>query len=93
MMPIYEYSCPKCGTFEHFQKFTDPALLVCPQCGQPVKKLISRNIGIIYKAGGYYVSDNRSSEYKQKAKEDSTGMSSTSFDSNSSDSKAKSAAE
>jgi putative FmdB family regulatory protein len=69
-MPIYEYSCPKCGVFECRQKFTDEPVHVCPTCGEPVKKLIGRNIGIIYNSGGYYVSENRSSDYKKKQAEE-----------------------
>ena len=69
-MPIYEYSCPNCGPFEHFQKLTDPHLETCPTCGKPVKKLIGRNVGIVFRAGGYYASDHRSSDYKQKMNED-----------------------
>jgi putative FmdB family regulatory protein len=77
-LPIYEYSCPKCGVFEHLQKINDPALETCPQCGKKVKKLIGRNVGILFKAGGFYASDHRSESYKQKEKEDSTPSSSLS---------------
>ena len=50
-MPIYEYrakdrtgdnSCEKCiERFEVIQKFDDPKLTECPQCGAPIEKLIS----------------------------------------------------
>ena len=76
MLPIYEYSCPKCGVFEHFQKINDPVLETCPHCGKKVKKLIGRNVGIVFKAGGFYASDHRSESYKQKEKEDSSPSSS-----------------
>jgi putative FmdB family regulatory protein len=69
-MPTYEYKCPNCGHFEAVQKITEEPLKVCPTCGANVKKLISHNVGIIFKGSGFYVTDNRSSEYKSKAKED-----------------------
>ena len=40
-MPIYEYQCQKCGTFEMTQRITDKPLGKCPTCKGKVKKLIS----------------------------------------------------
>lgn len=48
-MPIYEFTaadpsqnCPHCATrFEIFARISDPELTQCPQCGAPVKRLIS----------------------------------------------------
>lgn len=46
-MPLYEYiavdkSCAWCKNgFEHLAKCTDPALTVCPKCGQAVRKVFS----------------------------------------------------
>ncbi len=46
-MPIYEYravdaSCEKCADrFEVFLRMSDPAVETCPECGAPVKRLIS----------------------------------------------------
>jgi len=85
-LPIYEYSCPKCGVFEHIQKITDPALETCPHCGQKVKRLIGRSVGIVFKSGGFYASDHRSESYKQKEREDSTSSSVPSLDKKTSDS-------
>ncbi|MGD9331449.1 MAG: zinc ribbon domain-containing protein [Desulfobacterales bacterium] len=47
-MPVYEYEhsqqpCPLGTTFEHRQSIHDPPLTRCPECGQAVKKLISRS--------------------------------------------------
>ena len=41
-MPLYEYQCGKCGTFELIRKFSDAPLEVCPTCGGPVEKLLSK---------------------------------------------------
>jgi len=49
-MPIYEYqaisteSCPFCcSVFEIRQSIHDKCLTVCPECGNPVKRLLSRS--------------------------------------------------
>lgn len=70
-MPIYEYKCEKCGTFETEQRITEPALSSCPTCGSPVKRLISGKISVIYKGSGFHTTDYRSQEYKEKAKAES----------------------
>lgn len=69
-MPIYEYKCKKCGIIEVMQKITEEPLAVCPKCGQPVKKMIGHNVGILFKGSGFYTTDHRSEDYKSKAKED-----------------------
>lgn len=58
-MPSYDYRCPACGVFEVSQRITAPALETCPRCGKPVRRLIGKNVAIIYKANGFYVTDNR----------------------------------
>lgn len=55
-MPIYEYECQKCGSFEVTQKITDKALGRCPTCKGKVKKLIS-NTSFQLKGTGWYVTD------------------------------------
>jgi len=40
-LPLYEYRCPRCGTFEQVHKFSDPPLAACPTCGGAVEKLPS----------------------------------------------------
>jgi putative FmdB family regulatory protein len=53
-MPIYEYKCKKCGlVFEARQKFSDPPLSACRECGGEVSKLVS-NTGFALKGGGWY---------------------------------------
>ncbi|MDH4228106.1 MAG: zinc ribbon domain-containing protein [Deltaproteobacteria bacterium] len=56
-MPIYEYSCSKCGeVFEASQKMSEKPLTKCVKCGKgPVEKLISRS-AFHLKGGGWYKS-------------------------------------
>ena len=56
-MPIYEYSCKKCGkTIEVIQKFNDPVLKKHQGCGGALTKLVSA-AGFQFKGTGWYVTD------------------------------------
>jgi putative FmdB family regulatory protein len=57
-MPIYEYECAACGArFERIQKFSDPPVEVCPNCGEKkVQKLLS-SPAIQFKGSGWYITD------------------------------------
>ena len=55
-MPIYEYQCEKCGTFETTQRITEKPLGKCPTCRGKVKKLIS-NTSFQLKGTGWYITD------------------------------------
>ena len=55
-MPIYEYECQKCGTFEVTQRITEKPLGKCPSCRGRVKKLIS-NTSFQLKGTGWYITD------------------------------------
>lgn len=56
-MPLYEYQCTKCKhTFEKIQKFSDPPLTTCPECGGKVEQLLSAP-AIQFKGAGWYVTD------------------------------------
>lgn len=69
-MPTYEYKCKQCGVFEKFQGITEAPIKECPTCGQSVKRIISKNVNIIYKTGGFYCTDNRGEDYNSaKSKE------------------------
>jgi len=79
VMPTYEYSCAKCDkTFEAFQSMRDEPFKECPKelCRQPrwghgkVKRLLGTGAGLIFKGTGFYVTDYRSSSYKEAAKKD-----------------------
>ena len=56
-MPIYEYQCKKCHhRFEKIQKFSDPHVKKCPDCGGPVEQVISAP-AVQFKGSGWYVTD------------------------------------
>jgi len=55
-LPLYEYQCPKDGTFELVRKFSDPPLAACPTCGGPIEKLASAP-AIQFKGSGWYITD------------------------------------
>jgi len=57
-VPLYEYECEACGKrFEKIQKYSDPLVDVCPNCGKgPVKKLLS-SPAIQFKGSGFYITD------------------------------------
>jgi len=71
-MPVYEYECPACEkVFEVQQKITDDPLQECPECGGPVKKLISQS-AFHLKGGGWY-KDGYSSTGGSKSSKSDTG--------------------
>ena len=56
-MPLYEYQCKKCGhRFEKIQKFSDPKVKKCPECGAAVEQVISAP-AVQFKGSGWYVTD------------------------------------
>ena len=84
-MPIYEYECPKCGTFEVFQKISERPLKAdplctrsdCPKCA---KRLVSA-AAFHLKGSGWYKTDYASpgsSSNGSSSGSDSSGSSDTS---------------
>lgn len=78
-MPIYEYECRKCGTFEATQRMTDNPLRRCPTCKGKVTKLLSAP-SFQFKGSGWYVTDygskgkgGGSSESKSESSSDKSG--------------------
>jgi len=56
-MPIYEYQCKKCHhRFERIQKFSDPHVKRCPECGGAVGLVLSAP-AVQFKGSGWYVTD------------------------------------
>lgn len=66
-MPIYDYRCENCGCFEKVQRISEEPLGICPACGGKVKRLISKNVGIVLKGSGFYKTDNND-KLKDKAR-------------------------
>jgi putative FmdB family regulatory protein len=69
-MPLYEYECESCGNrFEKIQKFSDPPIDICPNCGKgPVRKLLS-SPAIQFKGTGWYITDYAKKSSAPSAKE------------------------
>lgn len=57
-MPLYEYQCKVCHhRFEKIQKFSDPLVTECPECGEDeVEQMISAP-AVQFKGTGWYVTD------------------------------------
>ncbi|MCL2069596.1 MAG: zinc ribbon domain-containing protein [Treponema sp.] len=57
-MPTYGYECKTCKhTFDAFQSINEEPLKTCPECGKELRRLINGGTGVIFKGGGYYVTD------------------------------------
>lgn len=69
-MPIYEYTCSTCGKHhEIMQKITEEPLMVCPDCGGEMKKMIS-NTSFVLKGTGWYLTDYARDKKKELAAKD-----------------------
>lgn len=72
-MPIYEYECDECHhCFERKQKFDEEPVASCPECEGKARRVI-HSVPIIFKGSGFYVTDNRKSDVKEKVEEAATG--------------------
>jgi putative FmdB family regulatory protein len=75
-MPIYEYTCRKCGAhLEVMQKISDKPLARHSRCGGKLEKEWSRT-GFQFKGSGWYVTDYAGR--KAEAKEDKESKSDSS---------------
>ena len=50
---------------------TDPPRARCPKCKGASERLISGGAGLLFKGGGFYITDYRSESYKKAAKAES----------------------
>lgn len=70
-MPTYDYQCSGCGqAFEVFQRMSDDPVSNCPDCGASARRRISGGAGFIFKGEGFYITDHRSQEYRDRAAAD-----------------------
>jgi putative FmdB family regulatory protein len=68
-MPLYPYRCESCGVqFDQQQRFTDPQLVVCPECGEPALRKLFQPVGIVFRGSGFYATDHRSPSGQNSAK-------------------------
>ena len=88
-MPLYEYQCKKCGhRFERIQRFSDPLVKKCPECGGKVEQLISAP-AVQFKGSGWYVTDYAKKSSAPSSKSESESKSESSKDSGKKESKPK----
>ncbi|MEK0418396.1 MAG: hypothetical protein RI949_2402 [Pseudomonadota bacterium] len=67
-MPIYAYRCGACGLDRDvLQKFSDPVLTVCPECGAQAFSKQLTAAGFQLKGSGWYVTDFRDAGGKAKS--------------------------
>ena len=71
-MPTYDYECKNCHhAFEEFQSITAKPLKKCPVCSKrSLERLIGAGAGVIFRGSGFYTTDYRSKEYKEKLKDE-----------------------
>ena len=74
-MPTYVYRCKKGHTFELFHAISDESPRRCPQCRSVAKRVPAGGSGLLFKGSGFYITDYRSSGYKESAKQESGGKS------------------
>lgn len=74
-MPTYAYkaidfekSCKKCSSgFEIFQKITEPALTICPQCKNPISRVLFAPT-VVVKGSPVTEVDRKIKEYEKEGK-------------------------
>ena len=72
-MPIYEYECKSCQTrFERMQRFSEPPVAECPECGGAVRKVL-QPVGIVFKGSGWYKTDSRPADGAATPAKDGAG--------------------
>jgi putative FmdB family regulatory protein len=66
-MPLYDYSCEKCGTeFEVERPLGATGAVKCPNCGSLKTVKIFSASGIVFKGSGFYVTDSKSGSEKKE---------------------------
>jgi putative FmdB family regulatory protein len=73
-MPTYQYRCRKCGhEFEEFHGIKDTKPRKCPKCRARADRVPAGGGGLLFKGSGFYITDYRSSSYREKAKKEAGG--------------------
>ena len=75
-MPLYEYQCKKCKhRFEKIhQRYSEPRVKKCPECGGPVEQLLSAPAAH-FKGTGWYATDYARKSETGKSGSDGAGSS------------------
>lgn len=72
-MPTYEYVCKNCGeNIEVFQSFSDKPLKKHKECGGDLQKVFHAR-GIVFKGGGFYATDSKTSTATKNPSENGSG--------------------
>lgn len=73
-MPTYEYECesPQHHRFERYQRFADPPVESCAECGAPVHRVL-HPVGLVFKGPGFFRTDNRAGGATAAADADADG--------------------
>jgi putative FmdB family regulatory protein len=62
-MPTYDYECTRCGNeLEVEQSIKDKPLKKCPKCGGRLVKLPPKEVSLIFKGSGFYITDYKKSK-------------------------------
>lgn len=72
-MPTYSYKREDGSVFDIMQRMSDPALTICPDTGQAVRRIISGGAGVVYKGEGWYVTDYKDRGGKDPVNKDQAG--------------------
>ena len=76
-MPTYAYACTECGhQFDVVQSFSDDSLTTCPECSGRLRKQFNA-VGVVFKGGGFYKTDSRSSSNSSGSSSGSSSSSSS----------------
>jgi hypothetical protein len=73
-MPTYEFRCPDGTIIERIFKISEvPAEIPSPNGDGMATRIISGGAALLFKGSGFYITDYRSSGYKEKASQDKAG--------------------
>ncbi len=74
-MPRYHYECTKCGhAYDLIEGWDAKSQRRCPECRSKAIRIPKAPV-IIFKGKGFYSSDNRSSSFESKRREEESGAS------------------
>lgn len=69
-MPTYDYECPQGHRFELFHSMKDDSPKHCPECDGIARRVPGGGAGLLFKGSGFYITDYRSSSYREGAKQE-----------------------